>query len=196
MFEITGTLQQDSVSKDVVQRVFVFFCIFWLVGWFFLWRYVCLPCYYVHILFDYFVVLCINKIIKHCFNWFWFYTVNRGITSRNIFLREKRFWRNLNISKQLFASGTMIYKSQNKREKSGTRSLEALKIRKTRQQKIQDRKDIEDIKDMKNWRGGTGKKRKQFELLGFKGTDKMARMDEDVNNRLFRREIRILTLLL
>ena len=90
----------------------------------------------------------------------------------------------------------MIYKSQNKREKSGTRSLEALKIRKTRQQTIQDRKDIEDIKDMKNSRGGTGKKRKHLELLGFIGTDKMARVDEDVNNRLFRREIRILTLLL
>ena len=40
------------------------------------------------------------------------------------------------------------------------------------------------------------KKRKHLELLGFIGTDKMARVDEDVNNRLFRREIRILTLLL
>ena len=112
------------------------------------------------------------------------------------FWGKKRFWSNLNISKQLFASGTMIYKLQNKREKSGTRSLEALKIWTTRQQKIQDRKDIEDIKDMKNSTGGTGKKRKQLELLGFIGTDKMARVDEDVNNRLFRREIRILILLL
>ena len=155
-------------------------------------HFVWLLCCFVHILIAYFVV----KIIKHCFNWFWFFTVNRGIRSRNIFLREKRFWRNLNISKQLFASGTMIYKSQSKREKSGTKSLEPLKIRKTRQQKIQDRKDIEDIKDMKNSRGGKGEKRKQLELLGFIGTDKMARVDEDVNNRLFRREIRILTLLL
>ena len=166
MFEITRTLQQDSVSKDVVQRVFVFFAYFdWLNGFFFMQiclfalllcaHFVWLLCCFVHILIAYFVV----KIIKHCFNWFWLYTVDRGIRSRNIFLREKRFWRNLNISKQLFASGTMIYKSQNKREKSGTRSLEALKIRKTRQQTIQDRKDIEDIKDMKNSRGGTGKKR-------------------------------------
>ena len=49
---------------------------------------------------------------------------------------------------------------------------------------------------MKNATGGARKKRKQLKLLGFIGTDKMARVDEDVNNRLFRREIRILTLLL
>ena len=155
-------------------------------------HFVWLLCCFVHILIAYFVV----KIIKHCFNWFWFYTVNRGIRSRNILLREKDF------------GGTWIFQnnslhqvqwSTNRRTRGKsprTRSLEALKIRKTRQQKIQDRKDIEDIKDMKNSRGGTGKKRKQLELLGFIGTDKMARVDEDVNNRLFRREIRILTLLL
>ena len=86
-------------------------------------------------------------------------------------MREKKdFWSNLNISKQLFASGTMIYKSQNKREKSGTRSLEALKIRKTRQQKIQDRKDIEDIKDMKNATGGAREKRKKVGAQKFWGS--------------------------
>ena len=54
----------------------------------------------------------------------------------------------------------------------------------------------EDTRQEKNAIGGTRKKIKQLELLGFIGTDKMARVDEDVNNRLFRREIRILTLLL
>ena len=93
----------------------------------------------------------------------------------------------------------MIYKSQNKRGKSETRSLEALKIRKTCQQKKgrQERyRRYQRYEERNRRRKGKKEKSRSSKILGFIGTDKMARVDEDVNNRLFRREIRILTLLL
>ena len=161
-------------------------CTFWLIDLLFC----------ASILIAYFVV----NIFKNSFNWFWLYTVDWGIRRRNIFLRGKKdFWSNLNISKQLFASGTMIYKSQNKRGKSETRSLEALKIRKTCQQKKgrQERyRRYQRYEERNRRRKGKKEKSRSSKILGYIGRDKMARVDEDINNRLFRREIRILTLLL
>ena len=90
----------------------------------------------------------------------------------------------------------MIYKSQNKTEKSknqkpgGAENTKDAPAEDTRQERYRRYQRYEELKRRHR------EKRKQFELLGFIGTDKMARMDEDVNNRLFRREIRILTLLL
>ena len=149
-------------------------------------------CCFVHILIAYFVV----KIIKHCFNWFWFYTVNRGIRSRNIFLREKKILEEPEYFKTTLC---IRYNDLQIAEQDGkVQEPEAWRRWKYERRASRRYKTGKISKISKIWRTqeeAQGKK-EQLELLGFIGTDKMARVDEDVNNRLFRREIRILTLLL
>ena len=93
----------------------------------------------------------------------------------------------------------MIYKSKNKREKSknqkpgGAENTKDAPAEDTRQERY---RRYQRYEERNRRRKEKKEKSRSSKILGFIGTDKMARVDEDVNNRLFRREIRILTLLL